>query len=142
MARRGRKRFIASWGQDVTYLSLHPCPPPFPPRSKGSKVEGVILPTSASCSGRGDPVSLVKFCSDVSEDKSSNMHQLVVQEQGNMFSAAFQPAAWHSVCFSLQARFPANIFFKGLGHEMEFKYFDKNGYYVVLIGTSTLSFNI
>ncbi len=27
---RGRKRFIASWGQDVTYLSLHPMPPPPP----------------------------------------------------------------------------------------------------------------
>ncbi len=47
VARRGRKRFIASWGQDVTYLSLHPMPPP-PPRPKGAKVEGVILPTSES----------------------------------------------------------------------------------------------
>ena len=46
VARRGRKRFIASWCQDVTYLSLHPMPPP-PPRSKGRKVEGVNLPTSA-----------------------------------------------------------------------------------------------
>ena len=34
---RGRKRFIASWGQDVTYLSLHPMP--LPPRGevKGRK---------------------------------------------------------------------------------------------------------
>jgi hypothetical protein len=36
VARRGRKRFIASWGQDVTYLSLHPMPPP-PPLPKGYK---------------------------------------------------------------------------------------------------------
>ncbi len=28
VARRGRKLFIASLGQDVTYLSLHPMPPP------------------------------------------------------------------------------------------------------------------
>jgi hypothetical protein len=31
---RGRKRFIASWGQDVTHLSLHPMPLPPGYRSK------------------------------------------------------------------------------------------------------------
>ncbi len=37
VARRGRKRFIASWGQDVTYLSLHPMPPPpSPPKGRQS----------------------------------------------------------------------------------------------------------
>ncbi len=34
VARRGRKRFIANWGQDVTYLSLHTIPPPSVYRSK------------------------------------------------------------------------------------------------------------
>ncbi len=37
VARRGRKRFIASWGQDVTYLSLHPMPPL--PQGHRSKVK-------------------------------------------------------------------------------------------------------
>ncbi len=36
VARRGRKRFIASWSQDVTYLSLHSMPPP-PPGRKGPR---------------------------------------------------------------------------------------------------------
>ncbi len=48
VARRGRTWFIASWGQDVTYLSMHPMPPL---RVRGSKVEGTILPTS----GEGGP---------------------------------------------------------------------------------------
>jgi hypothetical protein len=37
VARMGRKRFIASWVQDVTYLSLHPMPPLLP--AYRSKVE-------------------------------------------------------------------------------------------------------
>jgi hypothetical protein len=38
VARRGRNRFIASWGQDVTYLSLHPMAGPPPPGEvKGGK---------------------------------------------------------------------------------------------------------
>jgi hypothetical protein len=45
VARRGRKRFIASLGQDVTYLSLHPMPPP-PPQGIGQRSKFVILPTS------------------------------------------------------------------------------------------------
>jgi hypothetical protein len=37
VARRDRKRFIASWGQDVTYLSLHPMPPSPRVEVKGQK---------------------------------------------------------------------------------------------------------
>jgi hypothetical protein len=44
VARRGRKRFIASWGQDMTYLSLHPMPPP---QGRGQRSKVILLPTSA-----------------------------------------------------------------------------------------------
>ncbi len=45
VTRRGRKRFIASWGKDVTYLSLYPMPPP--PQGIGQRSKVAILPTSA-----------------------------------------------------------------------------------------------
>jgi hypothetical protein len=43
----GRKRFIAGWGKDVTYVSLRPKPPLPPPPGIGKRSKVVILPTSA-----------------------------------------------------------------------------------------------
>jgi hypothetical protein len=52
VARRGRKRFIVSWDQDVTYLSLHPMPPPQVERVKGRRCHFARLwtrPTVQPC---------------------------------------------------------------------------------------------
>jgi hypothetical protein len=57
---------------------------------------------------------IVKLCSDTSEDKSSNMNELVVLRQGTAFSAVYQPASWHSLCVTFQARFLTKYFLKNV----------------------------